>query len=79
MRVSTRPRTGSSRRITRQSRARETATESVRQSPHPIAGLLVSRASVNAELNVIMKKVATGSASQGQLRIFQRDVDEVKA
>lgn len=43
----------------------------------PVISMLASRASSNAELKALMKEVATGNATQDQLKIFQRHIDEL--
>ncbi|EME48636.1 hypothetical protein DOTSEDRAFT_67619 [Dothistroma septosporum NZE10] len=45
----------------------------------PVISMLASRASSDAELKALMKQVATGNATQEQLRIFQRHIDELTA
>lgn len=79
IRAPTRASTGPSRRATRQTRARGTATPPVRQSRDPVILLLASRASENAELKALMRIVATGNASQEQFHIFDRHIAELKA
>lgn len=48
-------------------------------SPDPVIQMLATRASSDHELKALMKVVATGSANQEQLRIFQRHIDELTA
>lgn len=79
VRVPTRAQVGSLRRVTRQTRTRETATAPVTQARDPVILLLASRAADNAELKALMRIVATGNASQEQFRIFQRHIDELVA
>ncbi|CAD0091158.1 unnamed protein product [Aureobasidium mustum] len=79
VRAPTRAHVGSSRRVTRQTRTRETATAPVTQARDPVILLLASRAADNAELKALMRIVATGNASQQQFRIFQRHIDELVA
>lgn len=43
----------------------------------PVISMLASRASSDAELKALMKEVATGNATQDQLKIFQRHIDEL--
>lgn len=43
----------------------------------PVISMLASRASSDTELKALMKQVATGNATQDQLRIFQRHIDEL--
>jgi len=45
-------------------------------NPDPVISKLAARASTDPELKSLMKEVATGNASQEQLRIFQRHIDE---
>lgn len=43
----------------------------------PVISMLASRASNDPELKALMKEVATGNATQDQLKIFQRHIDEL--
>ncbi|WPG97518.1 Hypothetical protein R9X50_00029500 [Acrodontium crateriforme] len=45
--------------------------------PDPVISLLAARASSDQSLKTLMKEVATGNASQEQLRVFQRHIDEL--
>lgn len=79
IRVPTRARVGPSRRVIRQTRARETAAAPVKQSQDPVIVSLASRAAENAEFKTLMRIVSTGNASQEQFRIFQGHIDELTA
>lgn len=48
-------------------------------SADPVIGLLAARAGSDPELKALMREVATGKASQDQLKIFQRHIDELTA
>ncbi|KXL41673.1 hypothetical protein M433DRAFT_150370 [Acidomyces richmondensis BFW] len=47
-------------------------------NPDPVISKLAARASTDPELKSLMKEVATGNASQEQLRVFQRHIDELQ-
>ncbi|KAF2486746.1 hypothetical protein BDY17DRAFT_292031 [Neohortaea acidophila] len=46
-------------------------------SPDPVISMLANRASSDPELKALMKEVATGNASQEQLKVFQSHIDEL--
>ena len=48
-----------------------------RSSPDPVISMLASRASSDLKLKALMKEVATGNATQDQLKIFQGHIDEL--
>lgn len=48
-------------------------------NPDPVISMLASRASSNPELKALMKEVATGNATQDQLKVFQKHIDELTA
>lgn len=48
-------------------------------SPDPVISMLATRASSDPELKALMKEVATGKATQEQLRVFQKHIDELGA
>ncbi|KAF2162302.1 hypothetical protein M409DRAFT_69207 [Zasmidium cellare ATCC 36951] len=45
--------------------------------PDPVISMLANRASSDSELKALMKEVATGNATQDQLKIFQKHIDEL--
>ncbi|KAI5370225.1 Putative SWR1-complex protein [Septoria linicola] len=47
------------------------------QKPDPVISMLATRASSNPELKALMKEVATGNATQDQLKVFQKHIDEL--
>lgn len=47
--------------------------------PDPVISMLANRASSDTELKALMKEVATGNATQDQLKIFQKHIDELTA
>ncbi|KAK4508413.1 hypothetical protein PRZ48_002151 [Zasmidium cellare] len=47
--------------------------------PDPVISMLANRASSDSELKALMKEVATGNATQDQLKIFQKHIDELTA
>jgi hypothetical protein len=48
-------------------------------SPDPVISMLATRASSDPELKALMKEVATGKATQEQLKVFQKHIDELGA
>jgi hypothetical protein len=46
-------------------------------SPDPVISMLATRASSDPELKSLMKEVATGNATQEQLKVFQGHIDEL--
>jgi hypothetical protein len=46
-------------------------------SPDPVIPMLAKSASSDPELKALMKVVASGNATQDQLRVFQGHIDEV--
>ncbi|KAK3719545.1 hypothetical protein LTR37_004403 [Vermiconidia calcicola] len=46
-------------------------------SPDPVISMLATRASSDPELKTLMKEVATGNATQEQLKVFQGHIDEL--
>lgn len=46
-------------------------------SPDPVISMLANRASSDPELKALMKEVATGNATQDQLKVFQGHIDEL--
>ncbi|KAL1587454.1 hypothetical protein WHR41_03842 [Cladosporium halotolerans] len=48
-------------------------------SPDPVISMLATRASSDPELKALMKEVATGKATQEQLKVFQKHIDELSA
>ena len=46
-------------------------------SPDPVISMLANRASSDPELKRLMKEVATGNATQEQLKVFQGHIDEL--
>lgn len=47
--------------------------------PDPVISMLATRASTDPELKSLMKEVATGHATQEQLKVFQKHIDELTA
>ncbi|KAF2214578.1 hypothetical protein CERZMDRAFT_94971 [Cercospora zeae-maydis SCOH1-5] len=47
--------------------------------PDPVISLLATRASNDPQLKALMKEVATGNATQDQLKVFQKHIDELTA
>jgi hypothetical protein len=45
--------------------------------PDPVISMLATRASSDPELKSLMKEVATGNATQDQLKVFQKHIDEL--
>lgn len=56
-----------------------TPLQDKKASPDPVISMLASRASSDPELKALMKEVATGNATQDQLKVFQRHIDELTA
>ncbi|KAM0717119.1 hypothetical protein Q7P37_006971 [Cladosporium fusiforme] len=48
-----------------------------KNSPDPVISMLATRASSDPELKALMKEVATGKATQEQLKVFQKHIDEL--
>nr|OQO22100.1 hypothetical protein B0A51_09556 [Rachicladosporium sp. CCFEE 5018] len=48
-----------------------------KSSPDPVISMLATRASSDPDLKALMKEVATGKATQDQLRVFQKHIDEL--
>jgi hypothetical protein len=48
------------------------------KKPDPVITKLAARASSDPELKALMREVATGLASQDQLKIFQKHIDELQ-
>lgn len=48
-------------------------------SPDPVISMLATRASSDPELKALMKEVATGKATQEQLKVFQKHIDELSS
>ena len=60
------------------SRAQQTTPQQEKKaSPDPVISMLANRASSDPELKRLMKEVATGNATQDQLKIFQSHIDEL--
>ncbi|GIZ40336.1 hypothetical protein CKM354_000368000 [Cercospora kikuchii] len=47
--------------------------------PDPVISMLATRASNDPQLKALMKEVATGNATQDQLKVFQKHIDELTA
>lgn len=47
------------------------------KKPDPVISMLAARAQADPQLKSLMKEVANGNASQDQLRVFQRHIDEL--
>ncbi|KAK3686888.1 hypothetical protein LTR37_019372 [Vermiconidia calcicola] len=63
-----------------QSPPQQTATPTPQEkkaSPDPVISMLATRASSDPELKTLMKEVATGNATQDQLKVFQGHIDEL--
>lgn len=55
-----------------------TGQQDKKTNPDPVISKLAARASSDPELKLLMKEVATGSATPEQLKIFQRHIDELQ-
>lgn len=55
------------------------AAQDKKASPDPVISMLATRASSDPELKALMKEVATGKATQEQLKVFQKHIDELGA
>lgn len=55
------------------------AGQDKKASPDPVISMLATRASSDPELKALMKEVATGKATQEQLKVFQKHIDELGA
>lgn len=55
------------------------APQDKKASPDPVISMLATRASSDPELKALMKEVATGKATQEQLKVFQKHIDELGA
>jgi hypothetical protein len=55
------------------------AVQDKKASPDPVISMLATRASSDPELKALMKEVATGKATQEQLKVFQKHIDELGA
>jgi len=55
------------------------AASDKKASPDPVISMLATRASSDPELKALMKEVATGKATQEQLKVFQKHIDELGA
>ncbi|KAK3675379.1 hypothetical protein LTR78_004889 [Recurvomyces mirabilis] len=54
------------------------ATQDKKPGPDPVITKLAARASSDPELKTLMKEVATGNATQDQLKVFQKHIDELQ-
>ncbi|KAK5110259.1 hypothetical protein LTR62_006112 [Meristemomyces frigidus] len=50
-----------------------------KSGPDPVISKLATRASSDPELKLLMKEVATGNATQDQLKVFQGHIDELQS
>ncbi|KAH9825638.1 hypothetical protein Tdes44962_MAKER04080 [Teratosphaeria destructans] len=65
-------------RTTTPTRAPQPSPQDKKPGPDPVISKLAARASSDPELKSLMKEVATGNASQDQLKVFQRHIDELQ-
>ena len=60
-----------------QTRPNESTTSGAKPSPDPVIQMLATRAASDHNLKALMKVVASGNASQKQLRDFQNHIDDL--